>query len=156
MESIPQPMLRRINVGSGMDYRKGWLNTDVSKTAKADIVHDIRYETLPVEDSSADLVYASGVLEQILTNEDLLFSINEIWRVLKKGGEFQIVVPNAEHSIAFQDPFDVRKFVPKSFEYLVGGAREYRLYGSVYGFKPWTACKIRENDRHILEVSLVK
>ncbi len=148
--------MRAINIGAGRDYRKGWLNTDFSAEAKPDIVHDIRYEKLPVEDSSADLVYASGVLEQILTNEDLLFAINEVWRVLRRGGEFQIVVPNAQHSIAFQDPFDVRKFVPKTFDYLVHNSREYFLCGKVYGFKPWTSVKINENERHILVVTLLK
>lgn len=145
-----------INIGCGMDYRPGWLNTDCSETAKADIVHDIRYEKLPVESSSVELVYASGVLEQILDNEDLRFAFNECWRVLKPGGTFEIVVPNAEHAIAFQDPFDVRKFVPKTFQYLLSGVREYLLYGSVYGFKPWTSVTVKENQRHILEVVLTK
>lgn len=139
-----------------MDYRPGWLNTDVSTTAKADVIHDIRTDRLPVDDGEVDLVYASGVLEQILDSEDLLFAFNEVWRVLRSGGEFQIVVPNAEYSIAFQDPFDVRKFVPKTFEYLVAGAREYLLYGKVYGFKPWTKVTVKENQRHILEVTLTK
>lgn len=148
--------MKAINIGCGMDYRKGWLNTDVSPTAKADIVHDIRLEKLPVDNEEVDLVYASGVLEQIVENEELLFSFNEVWRVLRPGGEFHIVVPNAEYSIAFQDPFDVRKFVPKTFDYLVQDKREYALYGKVYGFKPWSSCTIKENQRHILEVTLVK
>lgn len=139
-----------------MDYRPGWLNTDLSPTAKADIVHDIRKEQLPVGDNEADIVYASGVLEQILENEHLLFAFNEVWRVLKPGGTFEIVVPNAEHSIAFQDPMDVRKFVPKTFQYLINGAREYLLYGQVYGFKPWKSVTVKENERHILVVTLVK
>jgi hypothetical protein len=51
---------------------------------------------------------------------------------------------------------DVRKFVPKTFEYLVKGKREYELYGKVYGFKPFKEALVRENDRHILEVILTK
>ena len=148
--------MKKINLGCGMDYRDGWLNTDCSKTAKADVVHDIRYDKIPARDGEVDLVYASGVLEQVLESEDLKFAINEVWRVLRPSGEFQIVVPNAEYSIAFQDPYDVRKFVPKTFDYLVKGAREYLLYGQVYGFKPWSKVTVRENQRHILEVTLVK
>ena len=148
--------MKAINIGCGMDYRPGWLNTDLSPTAKADIVHDIRKEQLPVGDNEADIVYASGVLEQILENEHLIFAFNEVWRVLKSGGTFEIVVPNAEHSIAFQDPMDVRKFVPKTFQYLISGAREYLLYGQVYGFKPWKSVTVKENERHILVVTLTK
>jgi predicted SAM-dependent methyltransferase len=139
-----------------MDYREGWLNLDNSQTSKADKLQDVRYDPIPVEDRTADVVYCSGVLEQVLENEDLRYAINEAWRVLKPGGEFQVVVPNAQHSIAFQDPFDVRKFVPKTFDYLVENAREYLLYGKVYGFKPWSKVTVRENARHILEVTLVK
>lgn len=148
--------MKCVNIGCGMDYRQGWLNTDISTTAKCDVVHDIRTERLPVEDGEVDVVYASGVLEQILLNEHLLFAFNEVWRVLKPGGEFQVVVPNAEHSIAFQDPYDVRKFVPKTFQYLISGAREFLLYGRVYGFKPWKSVSIQENERHILVVTLIK
>lgn len=148
--------LRCVNIGCGMDYRAGWLNTDISATAKCDVVHDIRTERLPVEDGEVDVVYASGVLEQILLNEHLLFAFNEVWRVLKPGGEFQVVVPNAEYSIAFQDPMDVRKFVPKTFQYLISGAREYLLYGKIYGFMPWKSVTIKENERHILVVTLIK
>lgn len=148
--------LKCVNIGCGMDYRAGWLNTDISATAKCDVVHDIRTERLPVEDGEVDVVYASGVLEQILLNEHLLFAFNEVWRVLKPGGKFNIVVPNAEHSIAFQDPWDVRKFVPKTFQYFLNGSREYKLYGSIYGFKPFNAVVIEENERHILVVTLVK
>lgn len=149
-------MAKCINVGCGMDYRPGWMNTDISYDAKADIIHDIRRDEFPLDKDEVDLVYASGVLEQILENEHLLFAFNEVWRVLRPGGEFQIVVPNAEHSIAFQDPMDVRKFVPKTFDYLVEGKREYQLYGKVYGFKPWTSAKVLENNRHILTVTLTK
>ena len=139
-----------------MDFKPGYLNTDISKTAKADIIHDIRCEKLPVQDGEAEEVYASGILEQILDNEDLVFAMNEMWRVLKKGGMLRIVVPNAEHSIAFQDPFDVRKFTPKTFQYFLEGAREYNLYGKVYGFKPFNSLNVNENERHILVVTMTK
>lgn len=148
--------MHKVNIGCGRDVKPGWINTDVSQDTKADIVHDIRCERLPIDDASADEVYCSGVLEQILDSEDLRFAINEVWRVLAPGGTFNIVVPNAEYAIACQDPFDVRRFVPKTFDYFLGGAREYLLYGSVYGFKPWKSVTVRENQRHILEVTLVK
>jgi predicted SAM-dependent methyltransferase len=146
----------RINIGCGHDYREGWINTDISPKLRCNYVHDIREEKLPVEDGEAEEVYCSGVLEQLQMNEDLLFALNEMWRVLKKGGKLTLVVPNAEHSIAFQDPMDVRKFVPKTFNYFVEGEREYQLYGKIYGFKPWSSVSIQENQRHILIVTLVK
>lgn len=146
----------KINIGAGMDYRENWLNTDISRSAKTDVINDIGNDRLPVDDGEAEQVYCSGVLEQILENKQLIFAMNEMWRVLKKGGLLEIVVPNAEHAIAFQDPMDVRKFTPKTFAYFIDGVREYELYGKVYGFKPWSNCNIVENSRGILEVKLVK
>ena len=153
--------LKRVNIGCGMDYRQStaqahWLNTDLSATARCDVVHDIRTERLPVEDGEVDVVYASGVLEQILLNEHLLFAFNEVWRVLKPGGKFNIVVPNSEYAIANQDPWDCRKFVPKTFQYFLKDAREHKLYGRIYGFKPFSSVDIQENERHILVVTLIK
>lgn len=148
--------MKKINVGCGMDYRAGWLNVDISPDSKADEIIDIGCDVLPVENGEAELVYCSGVLEQILTNNELIHAMNEMWRVLRKGGMLEIVVPNAEHSIAFQDPHDCRKFTPKTFAYFIEGEREYQLYGKVYGFRPWSNCNIQENQRNILEVKLVK
>jgi predicted SAM-dependent methyltransferase len=148
--------MKRINIGCGMDYRQGWLNTDLSRTAKCDVVHDIRSEHLPVEDGEVDVVYASGVLEQILLNEHLLFAFNEVWRVLKPGGEFQIVVPNAEFSIAFRDPFDCRQFTPGTFNYFHHDHRHYKLYGSIYGFKPWELVKLDTNANGIMVITMKK
>jgi len=146
----------KINVGCGMDYRKGWINTDISTQCKCDHVLDISKDLLPVTDGDAELVYCSGVLEQILENSGLIFAMNEMRRVLRDGGTLEIVVPNAEHSIAFQDPMDVRKFTPKTFAYFIKGEREYELYGKLYGFLPWSSCDINENARGILEIKLVK
>ena len=159
--------MNKINIGCGMDYREGWINTDISHAVKADVYFDIgkeeiqtvfgiNKEQVPVKEEQFDLVYCSGVLEQILLNEELIHAMNEMHRVLKKGGVCEIVVPNAEHAIAFQDPMDVRKFTPKTFAYFIDGEREYNLYGKVYGFKPWSSCEINENSRGILEVKLIK
>ena len=146
----------KINSGCGKDYREGWWNTDIAEGIKVEQRMDVRKHKFNIGKEASELVYCSGVLEQILENEHLVHAMNEMWRVLKKGGVAEIVVPNAEHSIAFQDPFDVRKFTPKTFAYFIEGKREYELYGKLYGFQPWSSCEINENHRNILEVKLTK
>ena len=32
--------MKRLNLGCGPDYRKGWVNVDIRKDIKADIVHN--------------------------------------------------------------------------------------------------------------------
>jgi SAM-dependent methyltransferase len=154
----------KINIGCGRDYKAGWLNTDISRDCKADAYFDIRKDIIvkgprvgdKVVDNSADYVYISGVLEQIGENEHLVHAMNECWRVLKDGGIMEVIVPNARFAIAHQDPMDVRKFTKETFLYFLGGSRQYKLYGSVYGFKPWSDISIEENERHIMIIKMKK
>lgn len=153
----------KLNIGCGRDYRKGWINIDISEEVETDARLDIRMDMLcadgndvPIEDVEVDLIYISGVLEQIADNEHLIHALNECWRVLKVGGEMTIVVPNATYAIAHRDPMDIRKFTPATFEYFLGDTQEYHLYGSVYGFKPWKMVSLEENARHIMTICLKK
>lgn len=154
----------KLNIGCGRDYREGWINTDISSEVKADGYFDIgreSFEDIPslceiVTEESADLVYISGVLEQIGPNDQLINAMNECWRVLRPRGKIVIVVPNAKHAIAHRDPMDIRKFTIPTFNYFIEGMQEYNDYGSVYGFKPWKILDIQENQRHILTVTMEK
>lgn len=145
----------RLNIGCGRDYREGWWNSDIG-SAKCDARHDIRTERLPFEDNSVELIYISGVLEQILENEHLIHAMNECNRVLKPGCFMEVVVPNARFAIAHQDPMDVRKFTRETFPYFIKGLRQHDLYGSVYGFAGWSGCDIQENQRHIMIIKMRK
>jgi len=154
----------KINIGCGRDYREGWLNTDISRECKADSYFDIRKDFITKGprvgdkdvDNFADYVYISGVLEQIGENDQLIHAMNECWRVLKEGGIMEVIVPNARFAIAHQDPMDVRKFTKETFLYFLKNDRHYKLYGSVYGFKPWSDISIQENERHILIIKMKK
>jgi len=162
IKTVTALFMIKINIGCGRDYREGWLNVDISKDCKADAYLDIRKNTLSGSwygeqiDGGAEEVYISGVLEQIGSNEEFIHALNECWRVLKNGGIITIVVPNAKYAIAHRDPMDIRKFTHDTFRYFIDGTQEYNHYGSVYGFKPWHALSIEENQRHILTVTMRK
>lgn len=147
---------KKLNLGCGRDIKSGWINADISKDVPADIHLDIRVDVIPLKDECCEEVYASGILEQIEGNDQLIHAMNECWRVLKPGGQIVIVVPNAKHAIAHRDPMDIRKFTIPTFNYFIDGMQEYRDYGSVYGFKPWRTLDIQENERHILTVTMTK
>lgn len=156
----------KLNVGCGRDYREGWINIDISREVKADAIADIRTWELPrdnkgnydsrIKDEEVDEIYISGVLEQIGENDHLIHAMNECHRVLKPGGKMVVVVPNAQYAIAHRDPMDVRKFTKATFFYFGERETEYKLYGSVYGFKPWKDIDIQENGRHIMTVTMFK
>lgn len=148
--------MKKLNIGCGRDYRPGWVNIDISTECKTDLVADIRVHSLQEKEASVDEIFISGVLEQIGENEHLIHALNECHRVLKTGGVMTVVVPNAKFAIAHQDPMDVRKFTKETFSYFLKTARQWDLYGSVYGFKGWSEIRIEENARHILTITMIK
>jgi predicted SAM-dependent methyltransferase len=148
--------MNKINLGCGRSYMAGWVNIDISKEVKAEHYLDIRKDKLPFKDGTVEEILVSGVFEQILLNEDLVFAVNECHRVLKDGGKMTVVVPNAKYVIAFRDPFDCRRFTEDTWNYLDTKQEHYKLYGSVYGFKGWNVLSARTGGNGIQTVIMEK
>jgi predicted SAM-dependent methyltransferase len=85
----------RVNLGSGHNPLPGFLNVDaLSDAPGVDLVADIS-QALPLDDGSAELVYASHVLEHF-PQADTLRLLREWRRILQPGGELWIAVPDLE------------------------------------------------------------
>jgi predicted SAM-dependent methyltransferase len=148
--------MKKLNLGCGRDYKIGWLNWDVSRETKADAYLDIGKDRYPAKDNEIDEIYCSGVLEQLLSNEELIHALNECHRVLKDAGALTIIVPSAKFANAFKDPMDVRQFTEPTFKYFDGESHEYKAFGSVYGFKPWYLTTIFTNEQGIITAVMQK
>ncbi|MCX6432171.1 MAG: methyltransferase domain-containing protein [Actinobacteria bacterium] len=82
----------KLDLGGGYQPgRNGWINVDISR--EADLFWDLRHG-IPFPDSSVDHVYSSHLFEH-LTYAQGQGLLDESMRVLKPGGSFSIVVPNA-------------------------------------------------------------
>ncbi len=82
----------KIEIGSGSKKgTNGWLTIDVA--AGVDILWDLR-NGIPFPDNSVDHIYSSHMFEH-LPYKHVVGVMKECMRVLKKGGMFNIVVPNA-------------------------------------------------------------
>lgn len=116
-----------LNLGSGKDYKPGWLNVDVIERAEPDLVLDLgRRIELPLElpgcrggrvrleAGSLDVVYANNVLEHV---PDLPALMTNVLALLKDGGEFQIEVPYERALTAWQDPTHLRALNENSWLY---------------------------------------
>jgi len=69
---------------------------------------------LPFEDSMVNRIYSRHFFEHFNYNEiETLFS--ECFRVLKDGGEFEIITPHVSCISAFQDPTHISFFTKKTF-----------------------------------------
>jgi len=118
---------RRINLGSGKDYRPGWINIDIEARLLPDHVCDLsRQIEFPLRldgglgkprvlsRGSIDRVMANDVLEHV---PDLQRLMKNILDLLAEGGEFHITVPYDLSLGAWQDPTHIRAFNENSWLY---------------------------------------
>ena len=83
------PPTFRVNLGSGNEPLKGWVNVDRRSVAGVDIVADVTM--LPFRDGSIDEVLASSLMEHFRDPYEVLDSIH---RVLAPSGSFTMRVPS--------------------------------------------------------------
>jgi len=138
-----------INLGSGKDYRPGWLNLDVQDRAEPDAVLDLgaplslpltmdsRYGgQIELNASSIDVLYANNVLEHV---PNLTLLMTNALTLLKDGGRFEIEVPHEQALTAWQDPTHLRALNENSwiyysewFWYLGWFEHRFEMIGSNY------------------------
>jgi len=144
-----------LHLGSGYQYRVGWVNVDKLSSVKSDVQHDLTRAPWPWPDSSIDRAEADNLVEHIgwsAENEDLLMVfMNQAHRVLKPGGQLWIRVPDFEHWPvgALRDPTHRRYFVAGSFDYWMADHVTYKNYGSKYGYLPWKIQIVRSMQRFL-------
>ena len=140
----------KLNIGSGLNYRIGYVNIDKSKKAKADLFLDLEKGRLPYKDNSVEEIIATHVLEHI---QNIIPLMNECYRVLKKEGRMFIEVPQNEG--IFADPTHVRGFSNLSFRYYCGYPFS-EIYGIKCNFKEIQNIFINNQDGGVLQVILEK
>lgn len=104
----------KVNLGSGQDYREGWVNIELSTMVKADYHLDLSKDPIPLEDNTVDRIDAIDFFEHIM---GLKHVFNECWRILKPKGFLYIEVPYAGTIDYYKDPTHVRPFIPETFKY---------------------------------------
>jgi|SRR5882724_11403758 len=105
---------KKINLGSGKDYRRDYLNIDINDYWSPDIVADIsgvflqngsrtfttkRFGDVTVANDSFDEIIATDVLEHVA---DLVTTMTNCLNLLRTGGVFNILVPCALRPILWR------------------------------------------------------
>lgn len=124
-QQIWQPT--RMNLGSGNDYKTGWLNVDILERTQPDLVLDLGKQiTFPItaqtlgggnvhlKENSLDAIYANNVLEHV---PDLPCLMTNLLALLKEDGEIEIEVPFEKSMTAWQDPTHLRAMNENSWLY---------------------------------------
>jgi len=145
---------KKLNLGCGIRKLDGYYNIDISSEVKPDLVWDLN-EGLPsiISDNSVDHIEVTHTLEHI---KEIIYLMNECYRVLKHGGTMHIVVPQGEGIWA--DPTHVRAFSKLSWRYW---DKDYDKAGNLsYGirtdFKTIKNEFIYNEDGGVLDITLKK
>jgi predicted SAM-dependent methyltransferase len=86
----PAPVL--VNLGSGKDYRRSYINVDINIVFKRDMWLDLR-NPLPFRDATVDGIFCSHTFEHF-AHEQTLRLARECRRVLRPGGVLRVGVPD--------------------------------------------------------------
>ena len=145
----------KLNLGCGNLPLEGYKNVDISPTAKADEFYDIT-KGIREEEGTVSEINAGCVLEQIASNEDFIFVINECHRVLENGSTLKGYVPSTDPSVLFLDPMDRRFFQEGSFDYFESSKHHWKEFGRNYGLKGWAKALAKKNEHGIIFFGLIK
>ena len=118
---------RKLNLGSGKDWREDYFNVDIDSYWQPDAVMDFnlpapvgqplatsRFGTVSLENNYFDEIIANDALEHI---RNLTTAMSTCLNLLRVGGLFRIAVPYDLSWGAWQDPTHVRAFNERSWLY---------------------------------------
>lgn len=95
----------RLDIGCGGNKTPGFVGMDLRSLDGVDIVHDVESYPWPLPDESVLCAVASHLVEHIMPARfGFINFMNEVWRVLKVGGEFAIATPHGYSPGYLQDP----------------------------------------------------
>ena len=120
-------MNKKLNLGSGKDYKKGWINLDYNKKYNPEVIHNLNKFPYPFKEEEFDYVYCSHILEHV---EDLFKALDEIERITKKGGIIQIRVPHFSNGNGYNDLTHRKFFGWFTFKHIEDG-----YYNQKFNFK---------------------
>ena len=98
LKIVSQPL--RIDFGCGPNKKDGFVGADAIAFKGVDHVFDIGAERFPWDDSSVEDAHASHFVEHLDAAERIRF-VNELYRVLRVGGQATIITPHWASSRAF-------------------------------------------------------
>lgn len=119
--------MKKLNLGSGKDYKNEWVNLDYNSDYRVDVNQDLNQFPYPFENEEFDLIYCSHILEHV---DDVFECLEEIQRILKVEGILHVRVPHFSNGNGYCDLTHKRFFGWQTFDQLMSG-----YYNKNYDFK---------------------
>jgi predicted SAM-dependent methyltransferase len=100
----------KLNFGCGMAPLPGWINVDLSLSAKADVFWNLK-KRFPLPEGSCSHIYNESLFE-LFKPEDGRAFLQECRRLLAPGGVMRLAIPSLEEVVALYQSGDWRHFDP--------------------------------------------
>lgn len=111
----------KLDLACGQRKREGFTGVDKIKVDGVDVVWDLEKFPYPFEADSVDEINCAHYIEH---TSDLIAFMQEIYRILKVGGQCTIVAPYYSSMRAWQDPTHRRAISEATFLYFNKAWRE--------------------------------
>ena len=156
MDSLPGQLVGlRLDIGCGASKQPGWYGIDFQDLPGVDMVHDLTIYPWPLPDECALVAMASHVVEHINpANMGFVRWMDEVWRLLKPGGEFAIVTPHGWSAGYLQDPTHCNPSNENTWAYF--DPEHPSGFHRFYQPKPWHIKFLSWDYSANIEVVLVK
>ena len=122
----------RLDVGCGGAKQEGFVGMDMRDLPGVDIVHNLECYPFPLPDECCLMIVGSHIYEHIKPWLSIDF-MNELWRIMKPGGQLALSMPYGVSAGFLQDPTHINAANENTFHYFCPGNP---LYG-IYEPKPW-------------------
>ena len=94
--------MRKLDICCGPNKTPGFIGIDQTPFPGVDIQRDV-LRGLPFDDNSVDEIVCKHAMEHF-QGMDLIFLVEDCWRVSKPGIEWTIIVPDATSPNRYRDP----------------------------------------------------
>lgn len=99
------PSMIRLDVGSGMMTRPGWVGIDNRAHQAVQIIHDLKQFPWPLETESVHQAYVGAMFARVSRDDWGLFKfMNELHRILLPGAEMLVVTYYGINARYLADP----------------------------------------------------
>lgn len=145
----------RLDIGCGANRQPGFVGLDIRPLDNVDIVHDIEVFPWPLPDECVVMAMASHLVEHLNPSHfGIINFFNEVWRVMRVGGQFAIVTPHGLSQGFRQDPTHTKAWDEASFCYF--DPLDPSHLWNIYQPKPWRIKYLNWSPSANIEAILIK
>lgn len=147
----------KLDLGCGGNKQPGFVGIDMRKLPGVDIVHDLEKTPFPLPDECCLQILASHILEHI-SPKRFIPLMNELWRIMKVGGQLLISSPYGVSPGFQQDPTHINIMNESTWLYYtpISPFDSNRILYNIYKPKPWRIERNNWNQNGNMEVILEK